>query len=260
MGVVEDCWQHRSLPGLAPGGGHLDVYRAAVGRKHAALVTATGAVYCWGEGRGGKLGLGHDQDQAQPLRIRHGLQGQCAVAVACGDDCTAALTDGGELFMWGRLHVDSRPQLVPLQVRGDLRGRKVVQVRWAGGRGWHPCGLGGQQRQQRQPPGALPLAPSLHVGAASVAPAAPAGRGLRSCTILRVCLVWCGAHPPACLPTYRPTYLPTACLRACLPARRSPAAPSTAPPSPPTASCSRGGRALGASWGTATRPTARTPR
>lgn len=31
--------------------------------------------------------------------------------------------------MWGRLHADSRPQLVPLHVRGDLRGRRVVQVR-----------------------------------------------------------------------------------------------------------------------------------
>jgi hypothetical protein len=128
LGVTEDCWQHRSAPGLAPGGLQLDAYRAAVGRKHAAVITATGAVYTWGEGRSGKLGLGHDQDQAQPQRVRHCLEGQCVVAVACGDDCTAALTDGGELFMWGRPHVDSRLQLVPLQVRGELRGRKVVQV------------------------------------------------------------------------------------------------------------------------------------
>lgn len=61
--------------------------------------------------------------------MRHGLDGQCVVAAACGDDCTAAVTDAGDLFMWGRLHVDSRPQLVPLHVRGDLRGHRVVQVR-----------------------------------------------------------------------------------------------------------------------------------
>lgn len=61
VGMQEDCWQHRSLPGLAPGGGQLDAYRAAAGRKHAAVITATGALYTWGEGRGGKLGLGHDQ-------------------------------------------------------------------------------------------------------------------------------------------------------------------------------------------------------
>ncbi|KAL4459113.1 hypothetical protein ABPG75_013978 [Micractinium tetrahymenae] len=128
LGVTEECWQRRSLPGLVPAGSQLDAYRAAVGRKHAAVITATGALYTWGEGRGGKLGLGHDQDQPLPQRVRHGLEGQVAVAVACGDDCTAALTEGGELFAWGRLHADSPPQLVPLHVRGELRGRKVVQI------------------------------------------------------------------------------------------------------------------------------------
>lgn len=135
LGVSDECWQRRSLPGLAPAGQQLDAYRAAVGRKHAAVVTATGAVYAWGEGRGGKLGLGHDQDQPLPQRVRHGLEGRVVTAVACGDDCTAALTEGGELFMWGRLHADSPPQLVPLHVRGGLRGRKVTQVRGAAGRG-----------------------------------------------------------------------------------------------------------------------------
>ena len=53
------------------------------------------------------------------------------VAVSCGDDCTAAVTDSGALYMWGRLHMDSRPQLVPLHVRGDLTGQRVVQVRVA---------------------------------------------------------------------------------------------------------------------------------
>lgn len=64
-GAQEDCWRHRSAPGLAPGGAFLDASVAAVGRKHAAVVTATGAVYTWGEGRAGKLGLGHDQVRAQ---------------------------------------------------------------------------------------------------------------------------------------------------------------------------------------------------
>jgi hypothetical protein len=61
-------------------------------------------------------------------RVRHGLAGHVVVAASCGDDCTAALTDGGELFMWGRLHAAARPQLVPLLMRGELRGRQVTQV------------------------------------------------------------------------------------------------------------------------------------
>jgi hypothetical protein len=128
LGVADDCWQHRAAPAPAPGALRLDAFRAAVGRKHAAVITATGALYAWGEGRGGKLGLGHDQDQAVPQKVRHVLDGRVLAAVACGDDCTAALTDAGELFVWGRLHVDARPQLVPLRVRGELRSRRVVQV------------------------------------------------------------------------------------------------------------------------------------
>lgn len=59
--VQENCWQHRALPGPAPGAAWVDAYRAAVGRKHGAVISATGALYTWGEGRSGKLGLGHDQ-------------------------------------------------------------------------------------------------------------------------------------------------------------------------------------------------------
>ena len=106
----------------------LDVRSAAVGRMHGALVTASGAVYTWGEGRGGKLGLGHDQDQPAPQRLEAGLRGQRVVAVACGDDCTAAVTDAGAMFMWGRLAGAGRPQLVPLPIRGELSSRVITKV------------------------------------------------------------------------------------------------------------------------------------
>lgn len=138
LGGAEDCWQHSTVPAVPGFNAALDVHRAAVGRKHGALVTATGVLYTWGEGRGGKLGLGHDQDRSRPARLTQGgLGGQCVVAVACGDDCTAAITASGTLYMWGWLPgaSTSRSLLVPGLVRGGLAGKRVVQVRRQGSEG-----------------------------------------------------------------------------------------------------------------------------
>ena len=124
-----DLWQRSKVPLALACNASLDVRCAAVGRLHGILLTSSGSVYTWGEGRGGKLGLGHDQDQALPQRLEQGLRGQCVVAVASGDDCTAAVTEDGTLYMWGRLAGSPRPQLVPVPVRGDLQSRVVTKVR-----------------------------------------------------------------------------------------------------------------------------------
>jgi alpha-tubulin suppressor-like RCC1 family protein len=123
-----ELWPRSKLPAPLQCNAVLDVRYAAVGRLHGILVTSSGGVYTWGEGKGGKLGLGHDQDQATPHRLEQGLRGQCVVAVACGDDCTAAVTDAGALYMWGRLASSLRPQLVPVPMRGDLNSRVVTKV------------------------------------------------------------------------------------------------------------------------------------
>eukprot|EP00887_Chlorella_sp_A99_P006935 scaffold2.g6935.t1 len=186
VGPPEDCWQRGAAPAAPPFGAWLDVHRAAVGRKHAAVVTATGALYTWGEGKGGKLGLGHDQDRPAPARLSQGLGGQCVVAVACGDDCTAALTAGGTLYMWGWLPgaSSSRPLLVPVPMRGGLAGKRVVQVGGLGeGRGRARGGRG------RGGEGAMRAATPLCEG--SVGAAAAAARALN-------------------LPWHAPPYLPAA--------------------------------------------------
>ena len=46
-----------------------------MGLRHAALMTQGGEVYAWGDGAGGKLGLGHAMDVASPQRV-HTLWGQ----------------------------------------------------------------------------------------------------------------------------------------------------------------------------------------
>lgn len=123
-----EVWQRSKVPLPLSCNAALDVHCAAVGRLHGILSTSSGAVYTWGEGKGGKLGLGHDQDQATPHKLEAGLRGQCVVAVAAGDDCTAAITDSGVLYMWGRLAGLPRPQLVPVPVRGELNNRVISKV------------------------------------------------------------------------------------------------------------------------------------
>ena len=176
------------------------------------------------------------QDQPQPQRIRHGLDGQCVVAVACGDDCTAAVTDSGSLYMWGRLHMDSRPQLVPLHVRGDLTGQRVVQVRcmaWLAARLVLLCNF-------------LSSRPAwlcqMHISALDWCAA----------SVCKCCDCLLGLYPAKLRLCRSIVGHPTVCTCRCL------AAPATVRLCLQTVGCSPGARALAASWGTATRAAAAT--
>ena len=51
--------------------------------NHAALLTPRGEMYTWGDGSGGKLGLGHDQNVAVPQRV-YTLWGKVVQQIACG--------------------------------------------------------------------------------------------------------------------------------------------------------------------------------
>ena len=46
-----------------------------MGLSHAGLLTRRGEMYSWGDGTGGKLGLGHQVDADSPQRL-HTLWGQ----------------------------------------------------------------------------------------------------------------------------------------------------------------------------------------
>ena len=66
---------------------------------HCLLLTTTGAVYSWGNGTHGKLGLGDSSNRIVPTSI-HAIQ-QEVQWVGCGAEYSAALTVGGSLSMWG---------------------------------------------------------------------------------------------------------------------------------------------------------------
>ncbi|KAK9824898.1 hypothetical protein WJX74_004462 [Apatococcus lobatus] len=126
-------WQHSSLPSLMKDTTFLDVQKVAGAANHAALLTPRGEMYTWGEGTGGKLGLGHDQNAAVPQRV-HTLWGKVVQQIACGDNCTAAITQEGSLYMWGvgsagnLGYRNTLRQFLPRQVIGSLADAVVTKV------------------------------------------------------------------------------------------------------------------------------------
>lgn len=103
------------------------------GDSHAAALTASGEVFCWGRGSHGRLGLGHSRDVPTPTRVEpmvgttpaaaatscNQLQptlqphapthaatvriqvGKTCVEVACSSYATACRTDTGHVWRWG---------------------------------------------------------------------------------------------------------------------------------------------------------------
>eukprot|EP00117_Sycon_ciliatum_P037423 scpid39914/ scgid0031/ Probable E3 ubiquitin-protein ligase HERC4; HECT domain and RCC1-like domain-containing protein 4 len=78
----------------------------ALGKLHTiALIESDdedGEIYSWGSGQYGRLGHGNLHDRFLPLRVAGDLSGVDIVHIACGEFHSAAVSDKGELFTWGR--------------------------------------------------------------------------------------------------------------------------------------------------------------
>jgi len=59
------------------------------------------AVFMWGRGEDGQLGLGDTSDQDEPTYV-DALRGVGVRQIACGSGHTVVLTTDGEVFTWGR--------------------------------------------------------------------------------------------------------------------------------------------------------------
>ena len=77
-----------------------NVCAVSCGGEHSAALTADGALYTWGGGRCGQLGLGDWTGHRSPQRVAS-LKGHFVRLVVCGSFSTAAVTDAYELFTWG---------------------------------------------------------------------------------------------------------------------------------------------------------------
>lgn len=65
-----------------------------------AVVTATGALFTFGNNYKGRLGHGEGPALRSPRRVE-ALAGEFVIAAACGSEHTGALVRGGTLFLWG---------------------------------------------------------------------------------------------------------------------------------------------------------------
>ena len=115
------------------------VVRVACGYNHTAALTIDGKMYVWGSGSTGKLGLGSITGEEEcyssvptPVIIGKSLRVR---SIGCGSAHTGAITDRGELFMWGcgnggRLGLGPGllgTQYTPKHIQG-FEGQKVASV------------------------------------------------------------------------------------------------------------------------------------
>jgi len=114
------------------------IVMTACGNGHTTAVTSRGAVYAWGRGSHGQLGVGDVKGRILPTRIHEGLDGHKVVMTACGNFHSAATTEEGRVLTWGQ---GERGQLglgssdvdrhIPTLVEGsdgELIRHKIVSV------------------------------------------------------------------------------------------------------------------------------------
>ena len=71
------------------------------GFEHTVIVTVEGEVFTWGYGSSGALGHGDLRSYPEPTRLR-ALSGKGIAYIDCGGYHTAALSESGRLWTWGR--------------------------------------------------------------------------------------------------------------------------------------------------------------
>jgi alpha-tubulin suppressor-like RCC1 family protein len=100
------------------------------------MVTEAGDLLMCGCGEFGRLGLGDEEDRATATRVARAVfDGEAVLMVACGDVHTAAVTEGGGVYTFGRGeygrlgHGDEEKQLAPRRVpAAGFNGERVVMV------------------------------------------------------------------------------------------------------------------------------------
>ncbi|XP_060191431.1 ultraviolet-B receptor UVR8-like [Lycium barbarum] len=109
----------------------------AVGAFHNLALLDDGVLMAWGNNEYGQLGTGDTQPRSQPIAVQ-GLSGLTLVDIAAGGWHSAALTDDGEVYGWGRgehgrlgFGDDKSSKMLPQQVQ-LLAEQNIVQVSCGG--------------------------------------------------------------------------------------------------------------------------------
>ncbi|GAX18447.1 hypothetical protein FisN_2Lh097 [Fistulifera solaris] len=120
---AQDCVEHH--------GGAVGVSGAP---HHTVVVTASGHLYAFGLGKGGRLGTGDEAPCSVPTRVMGALSQRHVIAAAAADNHTVAVCRDGSVFAWGSNRFgqigyvgDSSPRCSPRRV-DDLKGIVCVSV------------------------------------------------------------------------------------------------------------------------------------
>ncbi|KAA8594019.1 hypothetical protein FQN60_004853 [Etheostoma spectabile] len=109
------------------------VTEVACGSHHTIALTTDGEVYAWGYNNSGQVGSGSTANQPTPRRVSSCLQNKVVVNVACGQLCSMAVLDNGEIYGWGyncngQLGLGNNGnQQTPCRIAA-LQGVNIVQV------------------------------------------------------------------------------------------------------------------------------------
>ncbi|XP_078690697.1 uncharacterized protein LOC144921490 isoform X2 [Branchiostoma floridae x Branchiostoma belcheri] len=131
---------------------HANVIMVAAGCSHSLALTANGNVYSWGVGTEGQLGHGEEvMFLSEPTRIRHDVLRGRVVQISCGESYSAALTELGELYMWGKnSHIILPDQAATHRIYSPHRVHTGgVCVRRIVCGAWHAAALTGRPDWQR---------------------------------------------------------------------------------------------------------------
>ena len=112
----------------------------AAGGDHTLAVTLAGALWVWGMGRHGQLGLGDTDNRLAPtlLGAEMAFEGSQVLMVACGNDHTLAVTKDYALWTFGRGdhgalgHNDKDDKLVPTRIEAQHFGNANIICAAAG--------------------------------------------------------------------------------------------------------------------------------
>ncbi|GIG24928.1 putative Ig domain-containing protein [Cellulomonas denverensis] len=112
------------------------VTQVDAGADFAVVLTGAGAVYAWGWGSLGQIGIGSTATQWDPVLVVETLDGVPVAQVAAGENSVVALTEHGAVYCWGnggngRLGRGSSGVSVwpvPVDTSGVLAGQTVEYV------------------------------------------------------------------------------------------------------------------------------------
>ncbi|XP_054837874.1 RCC1 and BTB domain-containing protein 2 isoform X4 [Eublepharis macularius] len=110
------------------------VIEVACGSHHSMVLTSDGEVYTWGYNNAGQVGSGSTANQPIPRRVTSCLQNKIAVNIACGQMCSMAVIENGEIYGWGYNgngqlglgNSDSQPTPCRIAALQGIRAKRVA--------------------------------------------------------------------------------------------------------------------------------------